>query len=110
MQPATLKEIRNVVRDAARIVAAEASRLAPRQSGALAASIRGTTSGDKGIVRSPLPYAPVHEYGGVVRPRGAPVPIKASRYVGRALENKQDAIVDALGDGLEAVAARHGWH
>lgn len=107
--PDYLKEIQRVIKGAAEIVAREAATLAPRKTGRLAESIRGTTSGDKGIVRSPLPYAPVHEYGGSISPRGTKIQIRESGFVRRAIENKQDAIVDALGDGLEDAARRNGW-
>ena len=110
MQPAALKEIRGVLRDAAGVVAADAARNAPRLTGALAKSIRPGTSGNRAFVRSRLPYAGVHEYGGRISPQGTPISIKRSAFIARAIEAKQEQIVDELGDGIERVATKHGWH
>ena len=110
-----LKEIQKVIKGAAKIVAEEAGRLAPRGTRAIPDSRRprkrladayaGSTSGDKGIVRNPLPYAPIVEF----RQSGTPAQMRGVRPVQRAIENKQDDIVDALGDGIENVARRNGW-
>jgi phage gpG-like protein len=72
-------------------------------------SIRATTSGNKGIVRSPLPYAAVHEYGGTIYPHGGPVTIRRSEYVGLAMERNQEKVMRALETGFAAVARRNGW-
>lgn len=109
MQPDTVRELRKVIKDAAQIVAEEARTRAPVRTGRLAGSIRATTSGDKGIVRSPLPYAAVHEFGGTIRPKGAPIAIRGSHMVYGALDNKRDAVIDALGDGIENAARHNGW-
>lgn len=106
---AALREVQAVTKVAAEIVAVQARANAPRRSGALAGSIRATTSGNKGIVRSKLPYAKVQEYGGVIRPRGAAITIKRSAFVGRALDAKQEAVQAALAAGFDAVARRNGW-
>jgi HK97 gp10 family phage protein len=103
------KEGQTVVREAAQIVAAQARLNAPRRTGRLRDSIRGTTSGVKGVVRSPLPYAKVHEYGGVIRPRGAPIVIRESAFVERAITSKADEVVEKLADGIDRVARRHGF-
>jgi phage gpG-like protein len=110
MQPDTLKEVRGVLKHSAEIVAATARARAPRRTGRLAASIRATTAGNRAVVRSPLPYAAVHEFGGTIRPRGAPIRIRRSEMVTGALERNRDRIANALLDGLDDVARRHGWH
>jgi phage gpG-like protein len=110
MEPAVGKELRTVIKSAAQVVAEEARVLAPRKTGLLAASIRATTSGDRGVVRSPLPYAAVQEYGGTIRPAGVPIHIKRHEFVARALDRQRDKVIDALGDGIERAAARNGWH
>lgn len=61
-------------------------------------------------MRNRVPYAAVHEYGGTISPRGAPISIRASAPIGRAVERQEDAIIDALGDGIDRVAERHGFH
>jgi hypothetical protein len=110
MQPAALKEIRDVLKHSAEIVAVEARARAPRLTGKLAASIRPGTAGNSAVVRSRLPYAVVHEFGGTIRPRGAPIRIKRREMVTGALAHRQDAIVRALADGIDRAAARNGWH
>lgn len=98
-----LREIQQVTKRAAGIVAEEARGIAPRRTGRLAKSIRATTSGSLGVVRSPLPYAPIIEYGWPAR--GIP----DRRFIGRALENKQDAVLRELERGFDAVAKRNGF-
>lgn len=104
-----LKGVQAATRAAAKIVAGEAGRIAPRQTGELAAGYKGTTKGNRGIVYSTVPYAPVFEWGGTIAPRGAPISIRAEQPIGRALAAKQDEIIEAIGDGIEAAAGRTGW-
>lgn len=109
-QPDTLKQLRLAVKAAAEIVAVRARARAPQRSGRLAKSIRAGTSGDKGVVRSRLPYAGVHEFGGVIRPKGAPIQIRRSAMVYGALDSERDRVVEALADGIDRAARRNGWH
>lgn len=112
---AALKEVQKVTRDAARIVAAQAGRNAPRGTRPippsrkprvrLADSFKGTTSGAKGIVRSPLPHAPIVEY----RRSGTAAQMRNIRPVGRAIEAKQDVVLQSLARGFDDVARRNGW-
>lgn len=104
-----LREVQEVTKRAAGIVAAEARTLAPRRSGKLQASIRGTTAGNSGVVRSPLPYAKVHEYGGTIRPKGTDIRINRSEFVTRALDRKEDAVLNELARGFDDLTRRHGW-
>jgi phage gpG-like protein len=110
MQPDTLKEMRGELKAAAAIVAVASRPLAAHRSGALAASFRPGTAGNTAFVRSRLPYAAVHEFGGTIRPKGAPITIKPHPAPTRALEAAADRIVDSIGDGIERVAGRNGWH
>lgn len=109
MGPDAVKEVRGVIKDAAQIVATRAGQRSPRRTGRLAGSFRATTSGDKGVVRSRLPYAGVHEFGGVIRPKGAPIQIRASRMVYGAMDEERDRVAEALGDGIDRAARRNGW-
>lgn len=104
-----LKEVQAVTKHAAMIVAVEARTLAPRQSGALAASIKPGTSGSAGIVRSPLPYASVVHYGGTISPRGTPITFQRSNFVGRALDNKRGEVIADLSRGFNELAVRNGF-
>ena len=104
-----LKEVQSVTKRAAEIVAVQSRTNAPHKTGKLSASIKARTSGNKGIVGSKLPYAKVHEFGGTIAPKGAPITIKASRYIDRALESKSDEVARELETGLDQVLTRHGW-
>lgn len=104
-----VKEVRVVIRDAARIVASEAAALAPRgRSGKLAASYRGTTSGTKGIVRNRQVYSRFIEFG--FHPGGGRTFVPGKEPIGRALENRRDDVIEALGDGIDKAARSSGWH
>src|SRR5437868_4119131 len=105
-----LKEIQKTLKEAAGIAAAAASGLAPIRTGALSRSYRPFTRGNVAGVGSTLPYAPVIEFGGTIRPKGSPITIRPYEPVQRAVERQRDAIVDHLADGIEAAARRHGWH
>jgi hypothetical protein len=104
-----------VTKEAAGIVAAEAARNAPRGTRPiplsrrprvrLADSYRASTSGAKGIVRSALAHAPIVEY----RRSGTPAQMRNTAPVGRALEAKEDAVVEALAEGFDRLAKRNGW-
>jgi phage gpG-like protein len=98
------------LRDEVAKVAAEASMLAPRRTGALAGSYRPFVTMRAAGIRSRLPYAGVHEYGGTISPRGADIVIRRSEPVTRAVARQEDAIVDGFGDAVEKAARRAGWH
>jgi HK97 gp10 family phage protein len=108
------KEVQVVIRDAAQIVAGRARTLAPRKTGRLAASIRGTTSGASGVVRSPLPYANVQHWGGTTGPghsrsqRGA-VSVRGTRFISKAFDDTRDQVARKLEDGMADVARRHDF-
>jgi phage gpG-like protein len=109
----TLALVQGVTRGAAEIVARDARTLVANRSGRgtgkLAGSIRGTTSGSSGIVRSPLPYAGVQEYGGTIRPKGSPVEIRPQAFVSRAADRNQEKVARALSEGFDALARANGW-
>lgn len=90
-------------------VVAAASAAAPRRTGALAASYRPFVTQRGAGVRSKLPYAAVHEYGGTISPQGTPITIRRSAPITRAVERLTDRIVDAIGDAVEQAADATGW-
>lgn len=103
-----VKEVRQTIRDAARIVAEEAGRLAPRgPTGKLAESYRGTASGTLGIVRSRLVQARFIEFG--FHPRGGSTFVPGREVIGRAIERSEGEVIEALGDGIDRAASRAGW-
>lgn len=110
IQPAARREITRGLKEGAVVVAATARPLARRgATGRLAAGFRPGAAGNSAFVRNRVPYAGVHEFGGVIRPRGVPITIKAHPAATRALALKEDAIVEKVGDAFDAVARRHGW-
>lgn len=103
-------EVRETLEHGAEIVAVQAALLAPRRTGALAASYRAYTRGNRVGVRSPLPYAGVIEFGGTISPRGTPFLIQRSAPVRRAALRQADAMVHELERGIERAARQTGWH
>lgn len=103
------RELTIALRAGAQEVATAASPLAPRRSGRLAASYRAGAAGSNAYVRSRLPYAAVQEFGGVIRPKGAPITIRPQAAVTRALEAKTEAVVDRVANAVDLLALRHGW-
>lgn len=103
MQPDARKEVTRALKEGASVVATSARPLAPKRTGRLAASYRAGAAGNTAFVRSRLPYAAVQEFGW--RARG----IRPQPAVTRALDLKEDSIVDAVGDALDGVAGRNGW-
>lgn len=109
MQPEARKEVTRALRAGAVVVAAAARPLAARRTGRLASGFRPGASGNTAFVRNPVPYAAVHEFGGTISPRGAPITIRPQPAVTRALDLSADAVVEKVGDGLDSVVSRHGW-
>lgn len=105
-----LKEVQGALKDAAGIAAREAEATAPRRTGTLARSYRPFTRGNVAGVASTVPYAPVIEYGGTIKPKGSPIAIRRYEPVTRAIERQSEAIVERIGDGIEEAARRTGWH
>jgi phage gpG-like protein len=91
-------------------VAAEAKGNAPFLTGALGRSYRPFVTTRGAGIRSRLPYAGVHEYGGKISPRGTPIEIRRSLPITRAVEHNTDRIVDGFGDAVEQAADAAGWH
>jgi hypothetical protein len=107
--PDAVKEIRGVIKGAAQVVAADARTRAPRKTGRLANSIVATTSGDRGVIRSPLPYAAVQHWGGTIRPSGTPIRIKRTEFISVALDRRRELVVEAMARGIDEAARRNGW-
>ena len=103
------KAVRSGLREGARVVSTAARPKAPVRSGKLAASYRPGASGTKAFVRSRLPYAAIHEFGGTITPRGTPIEIRASRPIHAAFDDTSDDVVNVIGDEFEKAARRLGW-
>lgn len=109
MDAALPKEVSGVLRQAAQIVADEARRRAPVRSGTLAAGYRPGTAGDKALVRTTVPYAPVHEFGGTIRPRGTPITIRKQSMIYGAIARRREDVERLLLREFDQLASRHGW-
>lgn len=83
---------------------------APQRTGRLAASIKPFASGLRVGVRSALPYANVVHWGGTIEPKGVPITFPRRAFIWDAIEERDDRIVDDLGDAVEDAARRCGWH
>ncbi len=109
--PDARKEVTRKLKVGAAIVATAARPLARKgKTGKLAAGFRPGAAGNSAFVRNRVPYAGVHEFGGTIAPKGTPFQITAHPAASLALELNADRIVESIGDGLDDVAARHGWH
>jgi hypothetical protein len=109
MQPDARREVTKALKEGAVLVQRAAGPFTARKTGTLAGAWRAGASGNTAFVRNRVPYAGVLEFGGTIRPKGAPVVIKAHPAGTRALAAREDQIVDRIGDAIEQVAARHGW-
>jgi hypothetical protein len=103
------REVTRALKEGATVVATTARPFAAKRTGRLAASYRAGAAGNAAFVRSRVPYAAVQEFGGVIRPKGAPVRIHPHRAVTRALESKEEAIVAKVDAALDAVFRAAGW-
>lgn len=110
LAPDARRDITRALKEGAQEVSRAARPLTARRTGKLAGSWRPGATQMKGFVKSRIPYAGVQEYGGVIRPKGAPVTIKAHPAGTRALQLKEDSIVEKVGDAIMAAATKHGWH
>lgn len=109
LDPLIDRELRDAIRDAADKVAVTAGALAPRDSGALAHSIRPFVSGPKASIGSALPYAGVVHWGGTISPRGVPITFPRTEFISRAVDDHTDALVEEVADGIDRAARKAGW-
>lgn len=105
------RELTKALKTAAEEVLPIARALAPRRSGRLAASLRASGASNRASIRSKLPYANAVHWGTGAR-IGKPGPhnIAASKFVVRAVDQRRDQVVDTLGDAIDDLAKRHGFH
>lgn len=122
------RELNKGLREAVRPVVREAAVLAPRKTGALAASLRPYAAGASVGVRSRLPYANVIHWGGTTgkghsQSRAGSVVLRRrshsladgrtiegyNPFIWKAAARNMDRFIDDLGDAIEGMAGRHGW-
>lgn len=111
MAPDQRREIPKALRKSAVLVHRTGMPFVARRTGTLGAAWRvGANQRDGAFVRNRLPQAGVLEFGGTIRPRGTPFTVRAQPSMTRALEARQEDIVDLVADVLDVVARRNGWH
>lgn len=86
-----------------------AKALTPVRTGKLRESLKARASGNRVAVDSRLPYANVQHWGGNVG-RGKATHVRGTLFASRAVDARQEKIVDVVGDGIEDLARRHGFH
>ena len=106
MQPEVLPVVRERLKAGAGIVAVRGATYAPkgtrpipasrRPRKRLAATLAPGTAGNSAFVRSRALYGPKIE--------------RSTGFLSRALEDSQEEVVDSIGDAIDALASRHGWH
>jgi phage gpG-like protein len=109
LQPAARKDITKALREGAKLIHRTGRPYVAQKSGRLARGWRPGATQMQGFVRNREPYAGIQEYGGTIRPKGAAVEIRAKPSMTRALEQRQEALVDSVGDAVEDAARRYGW-
>lgn len=97
------------LRETAREVRDTAKPLAPVKTGKLAGSFRYQASARGASVSSALPQAGVHEFGGVISPRGVPITIARSRMLGTAVQREAPRIEEEIGKLLDRIARTQGF-
>ena len=111
LQPEALKTVRLAIKGAAEVVAVRARATARSfaRTGTLAAGYKAGTTGNYSVVRNREPYAGVHEFGGLIAPRGTPFRILPKLPIYAALDSSRDEIEKEIMDGLMNASRVHGW-
>lgn len=103
------KESIRHLRETAREVRDTAKPLTPVRTGKMAGSLRYQASARGASVSSAHPGAGVHEYGGVIAPRGTPITIQKSRMLGTAVQRETPRIEEDIGNLLDRIARQNGF-
>lgn len=109
------RQLRETLRRAGAGVASDARGRAPRRSGRLAGRVTARATQLGARVGSTLPYAPVIEFGGVIRHHGHGhsgehlIRISARPFVQPAIDARAPDIVRDLERDLVSLARRVGW-
>lgn len=98
-----IREIGKRVRDKARMYAPIGPRRDPHR-GDLRKSLRYSVTRRRASVYTNDPKAPVHEWGGTIRPRGAPIKIPRRQYVSRAVKDSRRFIDAEMLGLLDSIA------
>lgn len=94
-----LREVGDDVRDDVR-----SSTKAPYRTGRLRRSIKTSVRRGQVSLYSTLPQAPVHHWGGTIRPRGAPIRIKRTEFLTSEVAERADDTERKLGSLVDTTA------
>lgn len=101
---ADFEELKDANNELARTVASKAAAVAPRSSGALAASIKGNRAKNKVSVKAGsarVPYAGVQEYGWPARN------IEAKSYIRATTYQNIDSIMETYEDNIKSIIKKY---
>lgn len=107
LHPAVQRELKGDLKDIAQGVAREAAS----RSGAHSFSYRGAATGRSASVRSTGQHGFVArflEFG--FHPRGGSTFVEGRNIVGRVIADREQEIIDDIGDSIDKAARRAGWH
>lgn len=100
-----LRRIGNEARDVVR-----GSTEDPYETGGLRRSVKTSVRRKSEVsVYSNLPQAPVHEFGGTIKPRGRPITIERTNFVSGTVLALGDEIDSEIGEAFDKVARRNGF-
>jgi hypothetical protein len=87
------------------------SQARPYRTGRLRRSVK-TSATAKGSVSiySNLPYAPVWEWGGEIKPRGVPIHFPRTEFVTGTVDAMSKEVEPELAAAFDAAARRNGFH
>lgn len=111
IDPKLQREVNRALRDAVRPMATQARHDAPKLRGALARSVRAGATAKGAFIGARAPHAGVHEFGGTIRflTRRAQIRIRPQPYLRPAVTRGVDDAIDAIGDAIDELTARHGF-
>lgn len=72
-------------------------------------TIKHSVTAKGASIYSDHPGAPVQEFGGTIKPKGAPIEIKGKRYMQDAVEDNTKDVEEKLGDTLDVLARFNGF-
>jgi phage gpG-like protein len=104
------KALTSHLRGVAREVRDDARSRAPVDEGDLKKTIKHSVTSKGASVYSDSDYAEVHEWGGVIRPRGVPIEIVGRRYTYDAVGDRTGRIRSEVDRILDVVADHNGFH
>jgi len=90
------REVRDEARSRTPVGRATRRAAGQRKPGTLQKSIRHSVTQKRATLYSNEPDAPVHEFGGTIRPRGVPIDIRETAMLRGAVAEKSDEVESHL--------------